>query len=95
MSTRAIAPIVGTTKSSVDRDMQVSRSGTPDPERRTATFQTGGGFIAPGEKIVLDTETTVDLDTGETVSGRYIAVTGRPYKPLGDLNWPGCDSPAQ
>ena len=31
MSTRAIAPVVGAAKSSVDRDLQVSRSGTPDP----------------------------------------------------------------
>lgn len=32
MSTRAIAPIVGVTKSEVSRDLQVSRSGTPSPE---------------------------------------------------------------
>lgn len=30
MSTRAIAPIVGVTKSSVDRDVQVSQGGTPE-----------------------------------------------------------------
>lgn len=31
MSTRTIAPIFATTKSSIDRDLQVSRRGTPEP----------------------------------------------------------------
>ncbi|HET8536111.1 MAG TPA: hypothetical protein VFL73_02925, partial [Solirubrobacteraceae bacterium] len=32
LSTRAIAPIVGITKSEAHRDLQVSRRGTPDPQ---------------------------------------------------------------
>lgn len=31
MSTRAIAPVVGVTQSTVDRDVQVTRSGSPAP----------------------------------------------------------------
>lgn len=75
MSTRAIAPIVGKSVGTVhsDREAGVQELNTsPVPERRTATLQHGGGFVAPGEEIPIDTEPTVDLDTGEALSERSI-----------------------
>jgi len=51
MSTRAIAPIVGASKSAVDRDRQVSRTGTPAPrhvDTKTGEItETAGAGEAP------------------------------------------------
>jgi len=51
MSTRAIAPIVGASKSAVDRDRQVSRTGTPTPRHVDTTTgeitETAGAGEAP------------------------------------------------
>lgn len=82
MSTRAIAPVVGASKDAVqrDRDALVYRADTPTSERRMATFQSGGGFLGPGEKIETDTETVVDLDTGDVISERSVTgVDGKTY----------------
>lgn len=76
MSTRAIAPVVGVSYQQAAKDRQVSHEATPAPERRTATFQSGGGFIDPGAKVEPDTETAVDLDTGNVISERSITGVG-------------------
>lgn len=83
MSTRAIAPIVGAPRETVRRDVLSAGdpSGSPASERRTATFQSGGGFLGPGEKIEPDTETVVDLDTGDVLSERSITgMDGKTYR---------------
>lgn len=65
MSVRAIAPIVGASKSAVDRDRQVSQNGTPAP-------QTPASIISPGEPVSRDVGAgqPVNTETGE-VSDDY------------------------
>lgn len=82
MSTRAIAPIVGAPRETVRRDVLSAGDpdGSPASERRTATFQSGGGFLGPGEKIETDTGTVVDLETGGVTSERSITgMDGKTY----------------
>lgn len=93
MSTRAIAPVIGADQKTVVNDrraIQGEEISSPEPapvvddepasEPRTTTFQSGGGFLARGEKIETDTETVVDLDTGDVISERSITgVDGKTY----------------
>lgn len=103
MSTRAIAPVVGVQQPAVVKDLARSRevipAESPATERRTATFQSGGGFLDPGAKIEPDTETVVDLNTGDVLSERSITgMDGKTYRaptrPANDPTNPaGADTP--
>lgn len=59
--------------------------------RNTVTFQHGAGFVAPGEEIPIDTETTVDIDTGEVIEEKPIPEPEperkRRQHPLPDSFW--------
>lgn len=61
MSTRAIAPVVGTTKDSVHRDLKVSRSATPAPvptfDPTPAWDPTTGEVVEPRTVTGLDGKT--------------------------------------
>lgn len=89
MSTRAIAPIVGVSQKTVDRDArnQVSHYDSPKPERETGTFQTGAAWVESGDEIPLETETTYDKETYEVLeeaplpkSEKIIGADGKEYK---------------
>src|SRR5699024_2844702 len=76
MSTRAIAPVVGVSDRMVRKDVTAIRSGgnpvptsqTETPERKTVTFDSGGGFVGEGQKNELDTRTKPDDTTGEVLT---------------------------
>ena len=89
MSTRAIASATGTPRRTVRRAMsEVGHSGPPAPVtgtdgktyegRRTAKIQSGAGFYGPGEKIEMDTESTIDIDTGELLEEHPIPKEDKP-----------------
>lgn len=89
MSTRAIASATGTPRRTVRRAMsEVGHSGPPAPVtgtdgktyegRRTAKIQSGAGFYGPGEKIEMDTESTIDIDTGEILEEHPIPKEDKP-----------------
>ena len=89
MSTRAIAIATGTPRRTVRRAMsEVGHSGPPAPVtgtdgktyegRRTAKIQSGAGFYGPGEKIEMDTESTIDIDTGEILEEHPIPKEDKP-----------------
>lgn len=74
MSTRAIAPIVGKSKSSIDRDLQVSRNGTPAAEPAPLTDD-------PGQVIKL-TGSNSAASPGEDLPKpeKIIGMDGKEYK---------------
>lgn len=89
MSTRAIASATGTPRRTVRRAMsEVGHYGPPAPVtgtdgktyegRRTAKIQSGAGFYGPGEKIEMDTESTIDIDTGEILEEHPIPKEDKP-----------------
>ena len=67
---------------------EVGHSGPPAPVtgtdgktyegRRTAKIQSGAGFYGPGEKIEMDTESTIDIDTGEILEEHPIPKEDKP-----------------
>ena len=59
------APIVGT-------------DGKTYEGRRTTKVQSGAGFYGPGEKIEMDTESTIDTDTGEILEEHPIPKEDKP-----------------
>lgn len=54
------------------RALILDASSTPAAGRLVAMTGVMGRIDAPGEEIPIETETTVDLDTGETLSERRI-----------------------
>lgn len=60
-------------------------------DANTVTFQHGAGFVAPGGEIPIDTETTVDIDTGEVIEEKPIPTPDPERKqrkhPLPDSFW--------
>ena len=89
MSTRAIASATGTPRRTVRRAMsEVGHYGPPAPVtgtdgktyegRRTTKIQSGAGFYGPGEKIEMDTESTIDIDTGEILEEHPIPKEDKP-----------------
>lgn len=92
MSTRAIASATGTNRETIrqelTRDKKLSPESDPAPVtgvdgktyegRRTAKIQSGAGFYGPGEKIEMDTESTIDIDTGEILEEHPIPKEDKP-----------------
>ena len=88
MSTRAIASATGMSAMQVSRDSRGVTNVTPAPVtgtdgktyegRRTAKIQSGAGFYGPGEKIEMDTESTIDIDTGEILEEHPIPKEDKP-----------------
>lgn len=81
MTTRAIAPIFDTTKSSIDRDLQVSRRGTPDqtpvsvPGFAPASPEAAGsdgGVTGDVEPFEVPSPVTVNPATGEIIDAPTI-----------------------
>ena len=89
MSTRAIASATGTSHQTVANSLNSGvKNLTPAPVtgtdgktyegRRTAKIQSGAGFYGPGEKIEMDTESTIDIDTGEILEEHPIPKEDKP-----------------
>ena len=88
MSTRAIASATGMSKDTAARALSGVANETPAPVtgtdgktyegRRTAKIQSGAGFYGPGEKIEMDTESTIDIDTGEILEEHPIPKEDKP-----------------
>lgn len=88
MSTRAIASATGMSAMQASRDSRGVTNVTPAPVtgtdgktyegRRTTKVQSGAGFYGPGEKIEMDTESTIDIDTGEILEEHPIPKEDKP-----------------
>lgn len=92
MSTRAIASGIGVSQDTVNRELARERNRSPESDpapvtgtdgktyegRRTTKVQSGAGFYGPGEKIEMDTESTIDIDTGEILEERPIPKEDKP-----------------
>ena len=88
MSVRAISSATGDHYSTVSRELGRVANATPAPitgtdgktyeGRRTAKIQSGAGFYGPGEKIEMDTESTIDIDTGEILEEHPIPKEDKP-----------------
>ena len=89
MSTRAIASATGTSHQTVANSLNSGvKNLTPPPVtgtdgktyegRRTTKIQSGAGFYGPGEKIEMDTESTIDIDTGEILEEHPIPKEDKP-----------------
>lgn len=88
MSTRAIASATGAGYGTIARELSGDPNGSPAPVtgtdgktyegRRTAKIQSGAGFYGPGEKIEMDTESTIDIDTGEILEEHPIPKEDKP-----------------
>lgn len=92
MSTRAIASGIGVSQDTVNRELARERNRSPESGlspvtgtdgktyegRRTAKIQSGAGFYGPGEKIEMDTESTIDIDTGEILEEHPIPKEDKP-----------------
>ena len=93
MSTRAIASATGNSRNTIKGDLrEVGQIDPPESDpapvtgtdgktyegRRTAKIQSGAGFYGPGEKIEMDTESTIDIDTGEILEEHPIPKEDKP-----------------
>lgn len=91
MSTRAIASATGNSIGTIHAESRrCSNLNTSSPTpvtgtdgktyegRRTAKIQSGAGFYGPGEKIEMDTESTIDIDTGEILEEHPIPKEDKP-----------------
>lgn len=91
MSTRAIASATGNSIGTIHAESRrCSNLNTSTPThvtgtdgktyegRRTAKIQSGAGFYGPGEKIEMDTESTIDIDTGEILEEHPIPKEDKP-----------------
>ena len=93
MSTRAIASATGNSRNTIKGDLrEVGQIDPPESDpapvtgtdgktyegRRTAKIQSGAGFYGPGEKIEMDTESTIDIDTGEILKEHPIPKEDKP-----------------
>lgn len=88
MSVRAISSATGDHYSTVSRELGRVANATPAPVtgtdgktyegRRTTKVQSGAGFYGPGEKIEMDTESTIDIDTGEILEEHPIPKEDKP-----------------
>ena len=88
MSVRAIASATGTNRETIRQEVSGDRKLSPAPVtgtdgktyegRRTAKIQSGAGFYGPGEKIEMDTESTIDIDTGEILEEHPIPKEDKP-----------------
>ena len=90
MSTRAIASATGISQKTASRELAAARESNDSPVpvtgtdgktyegRRTAKIQSGAGFYGPGEKIEMDTESTIDIDTGEILEEHPIPKEDKP-----------------
>lgn len=88
MSVRAISSATGDHYSTVSRELGRVANATPSTVtgtdgktyegRRTAKIQSGAGFYGPGEKIEMDTESTIDIDTGEILEEHPIPKEDKP-----------------
>lgn len=92
MSIRAIASATGNDPKTVHNAIRagVGNSHTSEPSsvtgtdgktyegRRTAKIQSGAGFYGPGEKIEMDTESAIDIDTGEILEEHPIPKEDKP-----------------
>lgn len=88
MSTRAIGAAVGVNQKTISNDLRGEEFSSPAPVtgtdgktyegRRTTKIQSGAGFYGPGEKIEMDTESTIDIDTGEILEEHPIPKEDKP-----------------
>ena len=93
MSTQAIASATGNSRNTIKGDLrEVGQIDPPESDpapvtgtdgktyegRRTAKIQSGAGFYGPGEKIEMDTESTIDIDTGEILEEHPIPKEDKP-----------------
>ena len=67
MSVRAIAPAVSAGKSTVHDDLQVSGSRTPEAEASVAVIESGAAWVEPGDEILLEERTYIDLRGGQVI----------------------------
>ena len=91
MSVRAIASATGDSYGTVRNELAAREQNcSPEPApvtgtdgktyegRRTTKIQSGAGFYGPGEKIEMDTESTIDTDTGEILEEHPIPKEDKP-----------------
>lgn len=78
MSNRAIAGTIGVSHDTVNRDVGAQVDDHRPPES-TFTLDSGGGFVAEGEEIKLDTRSTYDAETGELLDEQPINETPEPF----------------